>query len=149
MSSRNLLNQQTYFRDLKCKEIFYDEMCISLLCICVLSHSVVPDSLQPHGLWPFVHGDSPGKNTRVGYLVLFEGIFPTQGSNSGLLHYRWILCQMNHKGSPTGVSAGGYFEPCSFPSCNPKQWHPTRTLAWKIPRTEEPGRLQSMGLQRV
>ena len=23
------------------------------------------------------------------------------------------------------------------------------TLAWRIPRTEEPGRLQSMGLQRV
>ena len=23
------------------------------------------------------------------------------------------------------------------------------TVAWKIPRTEEPGRLQSMGLQRV
>ena len=23
------------------------------------------------------------------------------------------------------------------------------TLAWKIPRTEKPGRLQSMGLQRV
>ena len=23
------------------------------------------------------------------------------------------------------------------------------TLAWKIPRTEEPGRLQSMGLQRL
>ena len=26
--------------------------------------------------------------------------------------------------------------------------HPS-TLAWKIPRMEEPGRLQSMGLQRV
>ena len=25
----------------------------------------------------------------------------------------------------------------------------SRTIAWKIPRTEEPGRLQSMGLQRV
>ena len=25
----------------------------------------------------------------------------------------------------------------------------TSTLAWKIPRTEEPGRLQSMGSQRV
>ena len=25
----------------------------------------------------------------------------------------------------------------------------TSTLAWKIPWTEEPGRLQSMGLQRV
>ena len=24
----------------------------------------------------------------------------------------------------------------------------SRTLAWRIPRTEEPGRLQSMGLQR-
>ena len=25
----------------------------------------------------------------------------------------------------------------------------SRTLAWKIPRTEEPGRLQSMGSQRI
>ena len=28
------------------------------------------------------------------------------------------------------------------------QWHPS-ALAWKIPWTEEPGRLQSMGSQRV
>ena len=27
--------------------------------------------------------------------------------------------------------------------------HSTITLAWKIPRVEEPGRLQSIGLQRV
>ena len=27
-------------------------------------------------------------------------IFPTQGSNPGLLHYRWILYQLSHKGSP-------------------------------------------------
>ena len=26
---------------------------------------------------------------------------------------------------------------------------PSSTLAWKIPWTEEPGRLQSMGLRRV
>ena len=25
----------------------------------------------------------------------------------------------------------------------------SRTIAWKIPRTEEPGKLQSMGSQRV
>ena len=31
-----------------------------------------------------VHGDSPGKNTRVGYHALLQGIFPTQGSNRGL-----------------------------------------------------------------
>ena len=117
MSSRNLLNQQTYFRDLKCKEIFYDEMCISLLCTCVLSHSVVPDSLQPHVLWPFVHGDSPGKNTRVGYLILFEGIFPTQGSNSGLLHYRWILYQLSHQGSPRSLPMAVKMDWVVFPLC--------------------------------
>ena len=32
-----------------------------------------------------VHGDSPGKNTGVGCHALLQGIFPTQGSNPGLL----------------------------------------------------------------
>ena len=36
-------------------------------------------------------GDSPGKNTGVGFHVLLQGIFPTQGSNLGLLHCRQIL----------------------------------------------------------
>ena len=36
-----------------------------------------------------VHGDSLGKNTRVGCHALLQGIFPTQGSNPGLSHYRW------------------------------------------------------------
>ena len=31
------------------------------------------------------------KNTRVGSLTLLQGIFPTQESNPGLLHCRWIL----------------------------------------------------------
>ena len=29
-----------------------------------------------------------------------RGIFPTQGSNPGLLYYRQILYQLNHQGSP-------------------------------------------------
>ena len=29
-----------------------------------------------------------------------RGLFPTQGSNSGLPHCRWILYQLSHKGSP-------------------------------------------------
>ena len=37
------------------------------------------------------HGDSPGKNTGVGCHALLQGIFPTQGSNWGLLHCRQIL----------------------------------------------------------
>ena len=32
-----------------------------------------------------VHGDSPGKNTRMGFYALLQGIFPTQGSNPHLL----------------------------------------------------------------
>ena len=32
-----------------------------------------------------VHGDSPGKNTRVGCYALLQGIFPTQGLNLCLL----------------------------------------------------------------
>ena len=31
---------------------------------------------------------------------LLQGIFPTQGSNLGLLHRRWILYQLSHKGGP-------------------------------------------------
>ena len=41
------------------------------------SRSAVSDSLQPHELYsPW---NSPGQNTGVGSLSLFQGIFPTQG----------------------------------------------------------------------
>ena len=33
-------------------------------------------------------------------IPFFRGIFPTQGSNPGLLHCRWILYQLSHYGSP-------------------------------------------------
>ena len=62
------------------------------------SRSVMSDSLWPHGLhssW-----NSPGQNTGVGSLFLLQGIFPTQGSNPGLLHCRRILYQLSHQGSP-------------------------------------------------
>ena len=39
-------------------------------------------------------------STGVGTLSLLQGIFPTQGSNPGLLHRRQILYQMSHTGSP-------------------------------------------------
>ena len=48
-----------------------------------------------------VHGDSPGKNTRMGCHALLQGIFPTQRSNPGLLHCRWILYQLSQQRSPT------------------------------------------------
>ena len=54
-------------------------------CVCVCVYSVVSDSLGPYGLRP-PPGNSPGKNTGVGCHFLLQGIFPTQGSNPGLLH---------------------------------------------------------------
>ena len=38
-----------------------------------------------------VHRESPGKNTGVGYHALLQGIFPSQGLNTGLPHSRQIL----------------------------------------------------------
>ena len=62
------------------------------------SRSVISNSLWPHGLYsPW---NPPGQNTRVGSLSLLRGIFPTQWSNPGLPHCRWILYQLSHKGSP-------------------------------------------------
>ena len=46
-----------------------------------------------------VPGDSPSKNTRVGCHSLLQGIFPTQGSNPSLPHYRQILYCLSHQGS--------------------------------------------------
>ena len=69
----------------------------------VLSRSVVSDSLQPQGmqssrlLWPW--GFSR-REYSVGCHVLLQGIFPTQGSNPVLPHYRWILYHLSHQGSP-------------------------------------------------
>ena len=39
-------------------------------------------------------------NTGVGSLSLHQGIFPTQESNWGLLHCRWIFYQLDQQGSP-------------------------------------------------
>ena len=56
-----------------------------------------------------VHGIFQARiqNTGVGSLSLLQGIFPTQGSNWGLLHCRQILYQLSQKGSPQCLRATG------------------------------------------
>ena len=39
-------------------------------------------------------------STGMGCRALLQGIFPTQGLNPGLLHFRWILYHLSHQGSP-------------------------------------------------
>ena len=43
--------------------------------------------------------DSPGKSTGVGCHAFLQRIFPTQGSNPGLPHYRQILYGLSRQGS--------------------------------------------------
>ena len=82
------------------------------------SHSVVSNPLSPHG--PYSLWNSPGQSTGVGSLSLLQGIFPTQGSNTGLPHCRQILYQLSHKGSPRILEWVAY--PFSCRSSCPRNW---------------------------
>ena len=48
--------------------------------------------------WDFL-----GKSTGVGCHFVLQGIFPTQGSNPGLLHCRQMLYQLSHQASLEGL----------------------------------------------
>ena len=57
-------------------------------------HLAVPWTV---GKGPLCQQNFPGKNTRVGSHSLLQGIFPTQGSNQGLLHCRQILYHLSYQ----------------------------------------------------
>jgi len=56
---------------------------------------------------------------------------------------RWRICLLIEEMQETHVPSLVRKIPWS------RKWQPSSTLAWKIPCPEEPGVLQSMGLQRV
>ena len=60
--------------------------------------------------------NSLGQNTGL----VLQGIFPTQGSNSGLPHCRLILYHLSHKGSPRILEWVAY--PFSRGSSWPRNW---------------------------
>ena len=79
-------------------------------------HSVVSDSLPPHGLnspW-----NSPGQNTGVDSSFPLQGIFPTEGLKPGLSHCRRILYQLSHQRSPKTLEWVAY--PFSSGSSRPR-----------------------------
>ena len=86
-----------------------------------VTQSCLTHSLGPHGLYsPW---NSPGQNTGMGSLSLLQGIFPIQGLNPGLLHCRWILYQLSHKGSPQSVKSEDYLL-CAWWIILGIQWKP-------------------------
>ena len=54
------------------------------LCLVVQSCLTLCDPVDYSPLGLSVHGDSPGKNTRVGCQALLQGTFPTLGRSSTL-----------------------------------------------------------------
>ena len=70
--------------------------------ICVLSHSVLSDFVTPRIVAhqaPLSTGILQARILEwVGHALL-QGIFPTQGLNQGLPHYRWILYHLSHQES--------------------------------------------------
>ena len=79
--------------------------------------SVVSNSLWPHGLYS--RWNSLGQNTGVGNLSLLQGIFPTQGLNPDLPHWRRILYPLSHKGSSRILEWVAY--PLSSRSSRPRK----------------------------
>ena len=71
-------------------EVKFAQLCLTL---CEPMDYTVHGILQARMLEWVARGSSPGD-------LLLQGIFPTQGSNSGLLHCRQILYQVSHQGDP-------------------------------------------------
>ena len=74
-----------------------------IILACVLSYFSCGQLFRPYGSQPIrllCPWNSPGKNSGVGCHALLQRIFPTQGSNAGLLHRRQILYCLSHLGSP-------------------------------------------------
>ena len=73
----------------------------SIMCCAKLYPTIWdPYGLQLPHLRLLCPWDPPGKNTGDGCHALLQGIFPTQGSNPGIPHCRWILYKLSNQGSP-------------------------------------------------
>ena len=72
----------------------------AVLCLVTRSCLAVSESMDCSPPGSSVHGNSSGQNTGVGGHALLQGICPTQGSNPGLPHCRWILYLLSRQGSP-------------------------------------------------
>ena len=132
----------------------------------VLSRSVVSDSSQPHGLQPtrlLRPWDFPGKSTGVGChcLLWINGLLLIK-NQAGQNSVSDIFQALKEKDYLSSIKLLSHHHQTSASStCVDLFWAPlfcfkekamapnSSTLAWKIPWTEEPGGLQSMGSLRV
>ena len=83
------------------------------------------DSLWLHGLYSL--WNSPGQNTGEGIHSLLQGIFPTWGSNSDLLHCRQILYQLSHQGGLRRQESPPFSDNLPLQWCQTYNRHPQNT----------------------
>ena len=102
------------------KQINEDLLCSTVLCLVAQSCLTLCDPMDCNSPGSSVHEDSPSKNTGVGCSALLQGIFPTQGSNPGLLHCRWVLYWLRHQGNPRILKWVVY--PFSRGTSQPRNW---------------------------
>ena len=93
---------------LHCRQILYwlshqEAQNAYVLCLVIQSYPTLCDLMDCSLPGSFVLGDSPGKNIGVGFYAVLQEIFPSQGSNPGLLHCRQILYHLSHQESPVHV----------------------------------------------
>ena len=69
-----------------------------------------------------VHRILQARIPEVGCHALLQGIFPTQGSNPGLLHCRQLLYHLSHQGSPWILEWVAY----PFSRGSPHPWNQPR-----------------------
>ena len=90
------------------------------LCLAAQSCPTLCDPMYCSPPGSSVHGDSPSKNTGVDCQTLLQGIFPTQESNPGLPHCRWVLYCLSHQGSQWLLQWIAY--PFFLGSSRPRNW---------------------------
>ena len=91
----NIIRHLTCCRRMRCVLCLIAQSCLKL---CDPMHCSPPVTS--------VLEDSSGKNIGVGFHVLLQGIFPTQGSNPGLAHCRHcLLPEPPEKPKNTGVGS--------------------------------------------
>ena len=90
------------------------DLCCAVMCLVTRWCPTLCDPLDCSPPDSSVHGDSPGKNTGVDCHVLLQGIFPTQGSNPGLLHCRRFLSHLSTREALCQV-----YKACNIPCLAP------------------------------
>ena len=91
-----------------------------------------------------VHRNSPGKNTWVSCNDFLQGIFPTQGLNSGLLHCRRILYHLSYQGSTVRNPVSQSVQSLSRAWLFVTPWTPAYQASLSITKSQSPPKPMSI-----